>query len=91
MGLFHVPRPLNVIDSKCYRILISFLCLFHRLGMGTSSARSSSSTDYYSRGDAVPGIWIDGMDVLAVKSATDFAIKYVNEVGPIVLEVVTYR
>lgn len=60
-------------------------------GMGTSAERSSSSTEYYSRGDVLPGIWIDGMDVLAVKNATEYAIKYVNEVGPIVLEVKTYR
>lgn len=60
-------------------------------GMGTSSERSSSSTDYYSRGDALPGIWVDGMDVLAVKNATEFAIKYVNETGPLVMEVHTYR
>lgn len=59
--------------------------------MGTSASRSSSNTDYYTRGDALPGIWVDGMDVLAVKNATDFAIEYVNNVGPLVMEVFTYR
>lgn len=59
--------------------------------MGTSAERSSCNTDYYKRGDVLPGIWIDGMDVLAVKNATEFAIKYVNEKGPLVMEVKTYR
>lgn len=59
--------------------------------MGTSAERSSSNTEYYKRGDVLPGIWVDGMDVLAVRSATAFAIKYVNEVGPLVMEMHTYR
>ena len=61
------------------------------LGMGTSASRSSSNTEYYTRGDVLPGIWVDGMDVLAVKNATEFAINYVNTHGPLVMEVVTYR
>lgn len=59
--------------------------------MGTSAERSSCSTNYYSRGDVLPGIWVDGMDVLAVKNATEFAIKYATEVGALLLEVKTYR
>lgn len=59
--------------------------------MGTSAERSSCNTEYYKRGDVLPGIWVDGMDVLAVRNATEFAIKYVNEKKPIVMEVLTYR
>lgn len=59
--------------------------------MGTSASRSSSNTEYYKRGDVLPGIWVDGMDVLAVKNATAFAIDYVNKHGPVVMEVFTYR
>lgn len=60
-------------------------------GMGTSSSRSSSNTEYYKRGDVLPGIWVDGMDVVGVKNATAFAIEYVNNHGPLVMEVFTYR
>lgn len=61
------------------------------LGMGTSAERSSCNTNYYTRGDVLPGIWVDGMDVLSVKNASDFAIKYALEHGPVVMEVHTYR
>lgn len=59
--------------------------------MGTSAERSSSNTAYYTRGDVLPGIWIDGMDVLAVRNGFEFAIKHAVETGPVVIEVLTYR
>lgn len=68
-----------------------FVCENNGYGMGTSAERAASNTDYYTRGDALPGIWVDGMDVLAVRSATEFAIEYVNNEGPLVMEVCTYR
>lgn len=68
-----------------------FVCENNCYGMGTSAERASCNTDYYKRGDVLPGIWVDGMDVLAVRNATAFARKYVTEVGPLVMEVFTYR
>jgi pyruvate dehydrogenase E1 component alpha subunit len=59
--------------------------------MGTSAARSSCNTEYYKRGDVLPGIWVDGMDVLAVREASTFAIDYALNHGPVVMEVHTYR
>ena len=56
------------------------LALFlHRFGMGTSIERSSATTDYYTRGQYIPGIRVDGMDVLAVREATKFAKEYAVE------------
>merc|ERR550519_1541296 len=59
--------------------------------MGTSQERHSASTDFYKRGDYIPGIHVDGMDVLAVREAARFALEYCTLQGPLVYEISTYR
>ncbi|XP_025097559.1 pyruvate dehydrogenase E1 component subunit alpha, mitochondrial-like [Pomacea canaliculata] len=77
--------------AKLWDLPCIFVCENNGYGMGTSAARSSANTDYYTRGDSIPGIWIDAMDVLAVKSATEFSKQFVLKNGPILLEAATYR
>merc|ERR1712024_245948 len=62
-------------------------------GMGTSEDRHAASTEFFKRGDYIPGVLVDGMDVLAVREATRFAIDYcsVQAKGPLVFEISTYR
>lgn len=60
--------------------------------MGTSIDRHSSISDYYKMGNAIPGLRIDGMNVLAVKEGMRFAKEYVGSgQGPMYVEMMTYR
>ena len=61
-------------------------------GMGTSIDRHSSISDYYKMGNAIPGLRIDGMNVLAVREGMKFAKEYCGSGnGPMYIEMMTYR
>jgi len=59
--------------------------------MGTPVERASATQYFYARGDYIPGIQFDGMNVLMAREVGKFAKKYALENGPILLEALTYR
>lgn len=65
--------------SALWKLPVLFVCENNHYGMGTSIDRSSACTDYYARGDYIPGIYVEGQDVLAVREATKWAKDYILE------------
>ena len=73
---------------------VIFVIENNQYAMGTSQQRSTSSAEIYERGRAfgIPGEAVDGMDVLAVKSAGETAVAHCRSgKGPYILEIKTYR
>jgi len=80
--------------AKLWNLPAVFICENNGYAMGTSTERHhGAESEFYKRGDYIPGMWVDGMDVLAVREATRFAIDYcsVQQKGPLVYEIGTYR
>ncbi|KAJ3352440.1 Pyruvate dehydrogenase E1 component subunit alpha, somatic form, mitochondrial [Entophlyctis luteolus] len=77
--------------AHLWKLPVVFGCENNLYGMGTAAARAAASTKYFTRGDYIPGIRVNGMDVLAVKEACKIARDYTIENGPLVMEYVTYR
>ncbi|RDB22980.1 Pyruvate dehydrogenase E1 component subunit alpha, mitochondrial [Hypsizygus marmoreus] len=79
--------------AKLWNLPTIFVCENNKYGMGTSAERSSSNTEYFTRGDKIPGLQVNGMDIIATLQAVRYARKWAveEEKGPLLLEFVTYR
>ncbi|WP_246449095.1 pyruvate dehydrogenase (acetyl-transferring) E1 component subunit alpha [Sphingomonas sabuli] len=79
--------------AKLWNLPVIYAIENNQYAMGTSVARSASEPDFYKRGESfrIPGIRVDGMDVLAVRGAAEMALDWARENGPIILELMTYR
>jgi pyruvate dehydrogenase E1 component alpha subunit len=80
--------------AALWKLPVVYIIENNRYGMGTSVERASATTELYRHGEAfgIPGERVDGMDVLAVRSAGEKAVEYArNGKGPYILEMQTYR
>ena len=80
--------------AELWKLPIIFVIENNQYAMGTSVNRSSAEDQLYRRGESfrIPGIQVNGMDVLAVRGAAEEALKWVRAgKGPVLLELKTYR
>ena len=80
--------------AELWKLPIIFVIENNQYAMGTSVNRASSEDQLYRRGESfrIPGLQIDGMDVLASRGAAEEALAWVRAgKGPVILEMKTYR
>ena len=80
--------------AELWKLPIIFVIENNQYAMGTSVNRASSEDQLYRRGESfrIPGIQVDGMDVLACRGAAETALAWVRAgKGPLILEMKTYR
>jgi len=80
--------------AELWKLPVIYAIENNQYAMGTSVERSASEPLFYRRGESfrIPGIQVDGMDVLAVRGAAEEALEWTRSgKGPIILELKTYR
>jgi len=80
--------------AALWQLPVIFVIENNQYGMGTSVTRAAAGRTLSDRGKAygIPGMQVDGMDVLAVRAAGAEAIAHCREgKGPYILEMQTYR
>lgn len=80
--------------AQLWKLPVVFIIENNQYAMGTSVKRSHSETHLYRRGASfgIPGMEVDGMDVIAVREAAREAVSHARDgKGPYVLEMKTYR
>ncbi len=69
--------------AKLWSLPALFICENNKYGMGTSIERSSQNTEFYTRGDQIPGFRVEGNNVFEIREAMKFAKTYSIANGPL--------
>ncbi|WP_088310858.1 pyruvate dehydrogenase (acetyl-transferring) E1 component subunit alpha [Novosphingobium sp. B 225] len=80
--------------AALWQLPVVFVVENNGYAMGTAVTRGSAETHFYRRGTAfrIPGMSVNGMDVLEVRAAANVALDYVRAGnGPVLMELQTYR
>ncbi|WP_240782158.1 pyruvate dehydrogenase (acetyl-transferring) E1 component subunit alpha [Qipengyuania sediminis] len=80
--------------ASLWKLPIVFVIENNQYAMGTAVTRSSAETEFHRRGTAfrIPGMDVNGMDVLEVRAAAEIAFAHVRGGhGPVLMELNTYR
>ena len=80
--------------AELWKLPVVYVIENNQYAMGTSVNRASAEDQLFRRGESfrIPGIQVDGMDVLACRGAAEEALAWVRGgKGPIILEMKTYR
>ena len=80
--------------AELWKLPIIFVTENNQYAMGTSVNRASAEDKLYRRGESfrIPGVQVNGMDVLEVRDAAEKALEWVRGGnGPVLLELKTYR
>jgi pyruvate dehydrogenase E1 component alpha subunit len=80
--------------AALWNLPVIFVVENNGYAMGTAVKRGSAETHFYRRGTAfrIPGMDVNGMDVLEVRAAAEVAVKHVRGGnGPVLMELHTYR
>jgi pyruvate dehydrogenase E1 component alpha subunit len=80
--------------AKLWDLPVIYAIENNKYAMGTSVNRSHSEPLLYRKGESfrIPGLQVDGMDVLAVRGAAEVALEWTRGCkGPIIIEFLTYR
>jgi pyruvate dehydrogenase E1 component alpha subunit len=80
--------------AALWQLPIVFVVENNGYAMGTAVTRGSAETHFHRRGTAfrIPGMSVNGMDVLEVRAAAEVALAHVRGgKGPVLMELITYR
>ena len=61
-----------------WKLPMIYLCENNTYGMGTSQDRAAHNTNFYMRGDRIPGLKIEAQNVLMVRETIKWAGKFVQ-------------